>query len=232
MSDFVVDCVFLFCFCQILFIEFCISIIICFERASGGPVLKYIGWSECTDAGLTGKWPGCSLQFLMGYNILCNDVFSFPWYAICFERASCGPVLKYIGWSECTDVGLTGKLPGCYCSLLIGFDILCNDVICFPFFAIRFEHASGGPVLKYIGCAECTDDGLTGKLPCCSLQFVDGCDFSLQKNDFFWFNFAKNLFSLHFVELFSVSRYFLFTFWVFCCNMQGYKLFIAFCWWV
>ena len=53
----------------------------------------------------------CSL--LMGCNILCNNVFSFPWYAICFEWASGGPVLNYIGWSECTNTGLTGKLPGC-----------------------------------------------------------------------------------------------------------------------
>ena len=53
----------------------------------------------------------CSL--LMGCDILCNDIFSFPWYAICFEWASGSPVLNYIGWSECTDTGSTGKLPGC-----------------------------------------------------------------------------------------------------------------------
>ena len=113
MFDFVVDRVSLFFFRWILFIWFCIPSIICFEEASGSPVLKYISWSECTDAGLTGKLPGCSLQFVDGLQILCNNVFNFPWYAICFEWASGGPVLNYIGWSECTDAGLTGKVPGC-----------------------------------------------------------------------------------------------------------------------
>ena len=66
MFHFVVDRVSLFFFCRILFIEFRIPSIICFEEAPGGPALKYIGWSECTGTSLTGKLPGCSLQFVDG----------------------------------------------------------------------------------------------------------------------------------------------------------------------